>query len=318
MKAIRFHEVGGPEVLVLDDVPDPSPAEGEVLIRVAAAGVNPTDAGTRSGRQQIPLPGMLGRECAGVVEAVGAGVTGLAVGDRVMARNTAYSYAELMTSPAVHTFVVPDNLDLLNGAVVPVTFATAWDAVANQCRVQAGETVLVHGAAGGVGIALVQVAKHAGATVIGTASSAERLEWAKGCGLDHGVNYAEVDFAQAVRDLTDGKGVDVVIDGVGGDVLLKSLECTAPHGRIGTYGSSAGRQVELTLGALSRTRLSLIGTGSSGTTRADFEQMLGLVADGTFKTTVDRTFPLADAAAAHTYLASRQVKGKVALTMGEN
>jgi NADPH2:quinone reductase len=319
MKAIRYYEFGPPDVMTLDEVPDPQAGPGEVLVRLQASGVNNTDTKARSGKAAysagIQLPAMLGREGAGRVEAVGSGVTGIALGDRVIIREPVYTYAQLTSAPVETIYHLPDSLSAVAAATIAVTYATAWDAVVNQTKVQPGETVLVQAVASGVGIASVQIAKYVGARVIGTASSAEKLEWATTQGMDDGINYVEQDFVEEAKKLTGGKGVDVVVDGVGADVFLRSLNVVVPHGRVTTYGATAGRDVSLSLSALSRNRISAIGSGSRGTTREDFEGLLRLFEQGVLRTTVDRTWPLAQAAEAHRYIEARQVRGKVALTI---
>ncbi len=318
MKAIRFHAFGGPEVLSLDDVPDPRPKDGEVLVRVASSGVNPADISRRAGRASGPgfaFPAMLGREAAGVVVEVGVGVSGLSVGDHVVVRDPPYSYAEYVAAPEQNAFKLPEGLSDIDASTVVITYTTAWDAVVNKAGVQPGETVLVQGAAGGVGVAAVQIAKHLGATVIGTAGSDEKLAWAADQGADHGVNYSVADYPRRVRDLTGGKGVDAVIDGVGGDIFVQSLECIAPNGRIAMYGAAAGREVTLNLARLFGQRLAFRGSGGTGASRAQFEGILGLFADGTLRPTVERAYPLAEAAQAHRSIEERRVKGKVALTV---
>ena len=320
MKAIRFHEFGGPEVLKLEDVPDPTPGDGEVLIQVQHAGVNPTDINTRSGGANYPpsfaFPAMLGREAAGIVAAVGSGVTSVAAGDRVVARNTAYGYAEQITAPEANVFKLPDNLGSLEAAVIPVTYATAWDAVVNRTQVQAGQTVLVQGAAGGVGIAAVQIAKSIGATVIGVAGTDEKLAWVKSQGADHGVNHTAGSIADQVKEITGGKGVDAIIDGVAGKPFEDAFNALNPGGRIAVYGVAAGREVTVNLALLFRIRASLLGSGSSGTDREQFAQIVQLHADGKLHSTIDRTWPLGEASAAQQHITSRQVMGKVALVIG--
>ena len=318
MKAIQFHEFGGPEVLRLEDVPDPQPGPGEAVLRMHSAGVNPTDITARSGRAPAPpggfvFPSLLGREGAGVVEAVGDGVANVAVGDEVALRNAAYSYAELVKSPAENLYKLPEGLGMLEASTAVITYSTAWDALVNKCQVQAGQTVLVQGAAGGVGIAGVQIAKQLGATVIGTASTEEKLAYAAAQGMDHGVNYSGGDYADRVRELTGGAGVDAIVDGVGGNAFLESLNCVKPGGRIAIYGTAGGREVTLNLNTLFRLRIAVLGSGGTGTSHADFEALLQMLADGRLKPTVERTWPLAEAGEAQRYIEERRVMGKVAL-----
>ena len=318
MKAIQFHEFGGPEVLRLEDVPDPQPGPGEAMLRMHSAGVNPTDITTRSGRAPAPpggfvFPSLLGREGAGVVEAVGEGVTNVAVGDEVALRNAAYSYAELVKSPSENLYKLPEGLGMLEASTAVITYSTAWDALVNKCQVQAGQTVLVQGAAGGVGIASVQIAKQLGATVIGTASTEEKLAYAAAQGMDHGVNYSGGSYAARVKEMTGGAGVDAIVDGVGGNAFLESLNCVKPGGRIAIYGTAGGREVTLNLNTLFRLRIAVLGSGGTGTSHADFEALLQMLADGRLTPTVERTWPLAEAGEAQRFIEERRVMGKVAL-----
>jgi NADPH2:quinone reductase len=206
-------------------------------------------------------------------------------------------------------------MDLVAASTVPIIFETAWGCLVSRGKLQAGETILIQAAASGVGIALVQLAKHLGATVIGTASTDEKLEWAKGYGLDHGINYETQDFVEEIKKLTGGKGVPIIIDGVGGDVFEKSFGALQPGGRILTYGVASGkRSASVLLPNLWFQNLTLMGAGSANCTREDMDEMLGLFARGELKPVVDRTWPLQEAAEAHRYIEARKVMGKVALT----
>lgn len=319
MKAIRFHEFGGPDVLKLEEVPDPTLEPGAVLVDVHYSGVNPTDITTRSGRGNYPsdfsFPAMLGREASGYVSAIGSEVHSIQVGDRVVVRNTAYSYAEQLIAPESSIHVIPEGLETLAAATVVVTYTTAWDAIVNKAKVKAGQSVLIQGAAGGVGIAGVQIAKRLGATVLGTAGTGEKLDWLKAQGLDHGINYTAGPFAKQVKELSGGSGVDAIIDGVGGEPFIEAFNCLKPGGTVAIYGTAAGREVQFNLAQLFRLRASVMGCGGSGTSRQDFQEILELLASGSLTPTLDRTWPLAEAAAAQQYVEDRKVKGKVALTL---
>ena len=316
LKAIRFHEFGGPEVLTLDEVDDPKPITGQARVRVWAAGVNPTDITTRTGRAAAPgtLPGTLGRDASGVVDAVGRGVTSVKVGEKVIVRASNAGYAELVIAAEGDLYEVPPGLGPLEAASVGVTYTTAWDAVVNKSQVQRGQTVLVQGASGGVGIAAVQIAKALGATVLAAASTVEKLAWAKEQGADHGVNYTEDGWADVVKQLT--KGVDAIIDGVGGEYFVPALSCLKAGGSFAVYGSAGGREVSLNLPDLFRIRARILGSGGAGSSREDFEKVLGMFGDGTLKPTVERTWPLAEAAEAHRHVEERKVLGKVVLAVG--
>ncbi|MBM3940977.1 MAG: zinc-binding dehydrogenase [SAR202 cluster bacterium] len=321
MKAIRYHEFGGPDVLQLDEIAKPEPGPNEVLVKVAAIGVNFSEIGRRAGKFPLmpgqSLPMTPGYECAGVVEHVGSGVppTSFKPGDRVLARAIANTYAEYVAAPAASLYQIPPTLSFNDAATLSGAFTTAWAAVVLAGKVQKGETVLVQAAASGVAIAVVQLAKHAGATVIGTASSDEKLAWAKQYGLDHGINYVTHDFMAEAKGLTGGKGVDVIIDGVGGDVFLKGLKTLRVGGRMVVYGVAGGkRTAEVTLPELWFNSLTIVGASSGTTSREAFQQMIHMVADGRLKATVDRAWPLARAAEAHRYIEDRKVRGKVVLT----
>lgn len=320
MKAVRYHEFGGPEVLRLEEVPDPEPGDGDVLVRLAASGVNPAEVSRRGGRmgQVVDFPAMLGIEGAGVVAQVGKDVTSVSVGDRVIVRQPPYSYAEFVAVPERSVYAVPDNLSLVEASTVTIIYTTAWSALRVRGGGEAGGTVLVQAAASGVGIAAIQLAKQVGMTVLGTASSAEKLEWAAGYGLDHGINYVEQDFAAEAKRLTDGRGVDVIVDGIGGDVLAKGITALARGGRLSVFGGAGGRETAFPVADLYRNGVSILGAGGGQTPREDFEMILGWFGEGKLRPTIDRTWPLAEAVEAHRYQESRQIKGKSALVISED
>ena len=318
MKAVRFHELGGPEVLRLEEIPDPQPGDGDVLVRLAASGVNPAEVSRRGGRmgQVVDLPAMLGIEGAGVVAEIGKDVTSVGVGDRVIVRQPPYSYAEFVAVPERSVYAMPDSLSLVEASTLTIIYTTAWSALCVRGGGKEGDTVLVQAAASGVGIAAIQLAKQLGMTVLGTASSAEKLNWAAQYGLDHGINYTEQDFVAEAKRLTDGRGVDVIIDGIGGDVLAKGLSALARGGRLTVFGGAGGRETSFAVADLYRNAVSILGAGGSLTPREDFEMILGWFGEGKLKPTIDRTWPLADAVEAHRYQESRQIKGKTALVIG--
>ena len=319
MKVIRYYETGGPNVLKYEDSPTPEPGPDQLLVKLAGVSVNFADVGRRRGTFPLPpgvsLPVIPGGECAGVVEAAGSDVTGFKKGDSVFTRAGSPGYAEYAVVDAAQAFPAPSALSLVEAASIGTSFATAWQVVANRAKVQPGEQILVQACASGVGIAIVQVAKYLGATVIGTASTDEKLEWAKEYGLDHGINYETKELVDEVKALTDGKGVPVVIDGVGGDVFLRGLKVLQPYGRMAVYGVASGRRsVEVVLPELWFTNLTVLGAGGS-IPRDQADALFAKFDDGTFRATVDRTWPLAQAAEAHRYLEERKVRGKVALTV---
>ena len=319
MKAVRYHELGGPEVLRLEEVPDPEPGDGDVLVRLVASGVNPAEVSRRGGRmgQVVDFPAMLGIEGAGVVAQVGRDVTSVSVGDRVIVRQPPYSYAELLAVPERSVFAVPDELSLVEASTLAIMYTTAWAALCVRGGGKEGDTVLVQAAASGVGIAAIQLAKQLGMTVLGTASSAKKLDWAAQYGLDHGINYVEQDFVEEAKRLTDGRGVDIIIDGIGGDVLAKGLTALARGGRLAVFGGAGGRETTFPVANLYRNAVSIVGAGGALTPREDFEMILGWFGEGKLKPTIDRTWPLAEAGEAHRYQESRQIKGKTALIISE-
>jgi NADPH2:quinone reductase len=317
MKAIRYHELGGPEVLRLEEVPDPEPTVGEALVTLVASGVNPAEVSRRSGRtgQAIDFPAMVGIEGAGIVSDVGEGVSKVKVGDRVIVRQPPYSYAESVAVAEDSLFAVPEGMTLVQASTVTIAYTTAWAALSVKGGVKAGDTVLIQAVASGVGIAAVQLAKQLGATVLGTASTADKLEWASQYGLDHGINYSEQDFVSEAKTLTDGRGVDVIVDGVGGEGLVKGLASLARGGRLTVFGGAGGRTIQLPVAELYRNGVAVIGAGGSMTPSADFGAILSWFAKGKLQPTIDRTWPLSEAAEAHEYQDSRRIKGKTALVI---
>lgn len=322
MKAVRYHEFGPPEVLRYEDVEKPAPAAGEVLIKVAAVGVNFSEVSRRAGDSPL-MPGMSlpmipGYECAGAVESIGEGVTSFKPGDRVIGRALPHTYMEYVAAPAARVYRLPADADLTAAATVISGLTMAWQALVHCAKVQAGDTVLVHAVGSGTGIACVQVAKQRGATVIGTASADDKIEWAKEYGLDYGINYATHDFVAEVNRITEGKGVPIVVEGLGGDYLLKGLKCLAPYGRLVNFGrAGGGRSVEILLPDLWGRNISIMGAGSGTPQREETEDLLAMWSRGEFRATVDRTWPLEEAAAAHHYIEDRKVKGRIALTVSQ-
>lgn len=318
MKSVRFHEFGGPDVLKLEEVDDPKPGMGQALVRIYAAGVNPTDTMGRrgGGANPVKLPGSLGRDGAGVVEAVGSSVKNVKSGDKVIVRSGTTCYSELVVANEEDLYPVPNGVGPLDAASIGVTYSTAWDAVVNKAKVERGQAVLVQGASGGVGIAAVQIAKAMGATVIGAASSDEKRQWVLDHGADHAIDYTKEDWPQRVMDLTGGKGVNAVIDGVGGRPFEQVFDAIARGANICVYGGSGGREVALNITNLYRTSVHIHGCGGNGCTREDFLKMLDLFSQGKLKTTVEKTLPLAQAADAHRAIEERKVIGKIVLKVG--
>ena len=320
MLAIRIHETGGPEVLRAEDVPVPEPGPGQVRVGLSAAGLNFFDTYQRSGAYKLELPATLGTEGAGVVEAVGPDVDGVVEGDRVAWPQQQESYAEQVVVKAAATVAVPDGVDLEVAAAAILQGMTAHYLALSTVPLDKGMTVVVTAAAGGAGRLLVQVAKRAGARVIGTVSTDEKEALARSAGADEIVRYRDVDLAEAVRELTGGAGVDVVYDSVGRDTFHKSLDCLRPRGHLVLYGQASGAvepidpQVLNAKGSLYLTRPTLghyIATPEELAWRAG--DLFSWIAAGELDVRIDRTWPLAGAADAHRYIEAGETKGKVLL-----
>jgi NADPH2:quinone reductase len=320
MKAAVYYETGGPEVFRYEDVADPTCGPGEVLIRVEAVSIEGGDTLSRLGGELTSVPHIVGYQCAGVVLEVGDGVADLVTGDRVVTVGMDGSHAELRVAGRSFCWPIPDGVATEVAACVPVPFGTADDSLFEFGRLQAGETALIHAGASGVGIAAIQLAKRAGATVLATASSPDRLERLENLGLDHGIDYRATDFVEEVRSLTDGRGADVIVDSVGGSNLQRSLHCLAYRGRCVTFGD-AGRETPSTLdiSTMRSQNQTLVGyfLGAElflGTRAyAMIAGHLDDIAAGQLTVVIDRRFALEEAAEAHAYIESRQAFGRVVL-----
>jgi NADPH2:quinone reductase len=320
VKAIRIHENGGPEAMTLDDLPTPVPGAGQVLIKVAAAGVNFFDTQLRSGLYKQPLPLALGNEGAGIVEAVGAGVSGTKPGDRVCWILASGSYATHALVDAERVVILPASLSFQQAAAAIFQGITAHHLAHSTYALKPGDRCVVHSAAGGVGALLCQMAKLRGAEVFATVSTDAKAEVAREAGADHVIVSPREDFVTEVKRLTDGKGVDVVYDAVGIDTFEKSLACLVPRGLLALYGEASGVippfdvRALLFAGSVYVTRTGLYHYLRD---RAEYleraEAVLGWVADGKLKLRIDATYPLAEAAAAHRALEGRTVIGKLLL-----
>ncbi len=320
MKAAVYYETGGPEVFRYEDVPDPACPEQGIVIDVGAVSIEGGDVLHRAGGELAARPHIVGYQCAGIVSEVGPAAQGREVGQRVVAVMPHGSHAERVAVPVGTTWVLPDGAELETAACVPIPVGTADDCLFEFGRLVAGETALVHAGAGGVGIAAIQLAKQAGATVLATASSDAKLDRLKEFGLDHGINYAERDFVEAVRELTGGGGADVVVDSIGGHTLEKSIEAAAYRGRIISVGSAGRDTYNADVSALRPANKSLTGVFFGAELLAHHSRVHGMVqrhleaiAAGTLRMPIDRRFPLAEAAAAHAYLESRAAFGRVLL-----
>ena len=321
MKAAVIYENGPPAVLRCEDVPDPDCPDGCVVVDAEAISIEGGDLLARAQGALRTVPHVVGYLSAGIVSEVAPGVTEPAVGDRVVALNAAGSHAERRAVPAAMTWPIPAALDAASAACVPVAFGTAFECLFTAGELAEGQTVLVHAGAGGVGMAAIQLAKQAGATVIATASSDEKLERLKGLGLDHGVNYATDSFVERTQELTGSRGVDVVLDSVGGRTLVDSVGVLAYRGTLVSVGvaSRAGSTIEAqSLWARNNT---LRGVYLGGAILAEYDRihpmigdMLERVASGELHVEIDRSFPFAEAAAAHEYIESRKAFGRVVIT----
>ncbi|MEE8245933.1 MAG: NADPH:quinone oxidoreductase family protein [Alphaproteobacteria bacterium] len=322
MKAVLCKQFGPPESLVLEAVASPTPGPGEVRLRVHAAGVNFPDTLIIEGKYQYKpeFPFSPGGEVAGEVLEVGAEVTDVAPGDRVMAGMTYGAFAEEVVAGAERVMRIPDELDFLTAASMSLTYGTAAHALIERGRLQAGETLLVHGAAGGVGLSMVEVGKAMGARVIATAGTEEKLRAAKSHGADEVINYVENEFRDAVKDLTDGKGADVICDPVGGDVFDQSLRCINWGGRLLVIGFASGRIASAPANLVLLKGCSLVGVfwGSyierdPEGNAANFERIFQWWREGAIKPHISHTFPLAQASDALYALLERKVIGKAVL-----
>jgi NADPH2:quinone reductase len=320
MKAIRVHTPGGPEQLSLDEVPVPVPGAGQALVKIVKSGVNFIDIYFRIGLYKADPPFGIGMEASGVVEAVGAGVTGLAPGDRVAYAMARGSYAEYACVPAAQLVKIPDGLDFDQAAAAMLQGMTAHYLTHSTFPLKAGDTCLVHAAAGGAGLLIVQMAKMRGARVIGTTSTAGKARKAKDAGADEVILYTECDFDVEVKKLTGGKGVDVVYDSVGASTFMKSLDSLRPRGMMVTFGNASGPVPPMeplllnTKGSLFLTRPTLAHHCASREEllwRAG--DVLGWVHSGALKLHVERIYPMSQAAQAQIDLAGRKTTGKLLL-----
>jgi NADPH:quinone reductase len=320
MKAIRVHTPGGPEVMKLEEVPEPKVGPGQVVVKLEAAGLNYIDVYFRTGTYKAPLPLTPGLEGAGIVTQVGDGVKDLKVGDRVAYTGIPGSYAQMNVCPADRLVKLPDKLSFRDGAASMLQGMTAHYLTRSTYPLKSGDTCLVHAAAGGMGLLLTQMGKMFGATVIGTVSTDEKAALAKQAGADHVILYSKLDFVAEVKRITGNRGVDVIYDGVGATTFEKGLTCIRPRGVMALYGAASGPVAPLDLqllnanGSLFVTRPSLNHHIAS---REELVQrsgdVLGWIRDGKLKLRVETTFPLDKAGEAHRALEGRKTTGKVLL-----
>jgi NADPH2:quinone reductase len=318
MKAAAIYAPGPPEALQYVDLPDPVCAEGELLMRVHVVSLEGGDTLNRTRPLPHGAPHVVGYHAAGEVVEVGEGVSGFAVGDRVSAFGFHGSHAELRVVQPQHAFRVPAGMDMVDAAVVPIAFGTVHEALFTACDLQHGETVLVPAAASGLGVAAIQMARCAGASVIAAASSTDKLHRIAHLSPDAVIDTSATSVADAVKRITHGRGVDVVLDGVGGVMLQQAIRSLAPRGRIALVGAAGREGMTVDLSSLQRGAQSLHGVflgPDLGTPRVRriIEDCLRAVADGRYTTVIDSRFPLSQAAQAHAHIESRRAVGRVVL-----
>lgn len=320
MKAAVYDRTGPPSVFRVAEVPDPVCAPDGVVIEVRAISIEGGDVLNRQGGAMASRPHIVGYQCAGVIREVGTQVSDRREGDRVVAVMTHGSHAERVSVQAGATWPLPERLDFERGACVPIAVGTADECLFEFGRLTAGETVLVHAGAGGVGMAAIQLAKKAGATVITTASSAEKLERLRALGLDHGIDYVAQEFVTETRRITGGRGADLVVDSVSGRTLQGSIEAASYRGRIITVGSAGRDGDRIDVAALRPGNKSLTGVffGAellvhTARVKEMVQRHLEAVAKGDLAIVIDRSYPLEQAAAAHAYIEDRRAFGRVLL-----
>ena len=320
MKAMRVHKYGGPEVLTLEEIPVPEPKAGEACVKIEAIGVNYIDVYQRTGLYPLQTPFTLGTEGAGIVDAVGPNVTEVKKGERVGYAMIPGSYAEYAIVPAARLVPIPPNIDARSAAALMTQGMTAHYLTHSTYPLKKGETALLHAAAGGVGLLVIQIAKQLGATVIGTVSTEAKAKLAKEMGADHLILYTQSDFLAEVKKLTDGRGANVVYDSVGQTTFDKSLDCLRPRGYLVLFGQSSGPVPPFDPGKLA-------AKGSLFLTRPSLphytlersellqraNEVFNWTATGKLKVRIDKTFPLAEVAEAHRQLEGRKTTGKVIL-----
>ncbi len=327
MKAVRIHEDGGPEVLTYEDVPDPEPQPGEVLVALRSAGLNHLDIWVRRGLPSVPKPRILGADGSGVVAALGDGVSGFAEGDRVVVNpgivhdgrvsvigeHTDGTYCELKSIPAEQIFALDESLSFEQGAAFPLVFETAYRMLVTKASVKEDEWVLVWGIGGGVALAAFEISRALGARTIVTSSSPEKLARARDLGADVAVDHEQDDVVAAVREATAGRGADVIVETVGEATWERSLSAAAQEARVVVCGATSGHSPPARLYRLWWKQL--VVYGSTMGTREDFEGAYELIRDGSARVHVDSVFPLAEAIAAHERLESGAQFGKVILAI---
>ena len=341
MKAVVFDRHGGPEVLRSEDVPEPAPARGDVVIEVKAASINHIDIFLRRGMPgiKVPMPKIIGSDAAGVIREIGLEVSGLRIGQRVtinpgiscghcefcaagfgsqclayamVGENTDGAYAQLLKVPSHIVLPIPDSISFEDAAAAPLVFMTAWSMMVNKGNIRPGEDVLILGAGAGVGTAAIQIAKMVGCRVFATASTEEKLQRAKQLGADFLINYKTEEFDKKVRDLTNRRGVDVVVDYIGADTWVRSLRSARRGGRILTCGATTGFAPQTDLRQIFFRQVQVIGS-TMGSHR-EFLDVMKCVFRGQLKPVIDRVLPLEEARKGHELIEARAVFGKIVLT----
>ena len=323
MKAVVIHELGSPDVLKYEDVPDPQIRPRQVLVRIKAASINRGDLGRREGTYRgatagAALPLILGWDVAGEILEVGEEVEGRHVGQRVVATLAQGGYAELAAVNVAGTVPIPDSLSYEEAASIPIAFLTAWFAVLKVGELHDSEAALVQSGGSGVGMAAIQIAKHAGATVVTTSGTEDKLERCREMGADLAINYREADVPGEVSSFTSGSGVNFVLESVGGETFSDSLRCLAPGGRLVTVGNTSQSTSSVDAGMLVQRGLRIIGFSLStqmgrGGVMGELYRIMELFEQGALTTAVDRVFPLAEASEAHRYVSENRNFGKVLL-----
>src|ERR1700757_1963491 len=338
MKAVRIHQFGGPEVLTYEDIPDPEPRKDQVLVRVRACSLNHLDLWVRKGLPGVKLPHILGSDVSGEIVETGEYVSGFKQGRRVVVapmhfcehcskclaglQNQCREFTvlgnavdggncELIAVPAANVIPVPDSMDFVQAASVPLVFVTAWHMLVRLAGVRPGQTVLILGGSSGVGIAAIQIAKLFHCRVITTAGDETKLEKARARGADHGINHYKQKISEEVRRITNKEGVDIVVEHVGAATWDESMKCLKTAGTLVTCGATTGPSVGLDLRHLFARQLRVLGSYMG--TMGELHEVLGHVFAGRLKPVVDRTFPLSEIRAAHEYLEKSQMFGKVVL-----
>jgi NADPH2:quinone reductase len=323
MNQIIVNEFGGPEKLILHDVPMPSAGDGQIVIKVEASGVNFADSLQRQNKNVVPtsLPYLPGYEVAGIVTELGKGVENISLGDRVVAMLPGGGgYAQYAVTPSYLAAVIPPTISAQESLALQVQGLTAYLMLKDGAKLQPGQTVLIHSAAGGVGTLLVQIAKQMGAgKIIATASNVEKLAVAKSLGADELINYTESNWVQKVKDATGGKGVDLILDGTGGEILQTSFSCLTPFGRLINFGNASGGSTSIDAFTLINDNLILQGFGlASYFVKPDlmqeaYQYLFSQAATGKLKVHIGQTFPLKDASESHRQMENRKTTGKIVL-----